>query len=163
MKITLLLASFFFFTNIKDEPIDRIGIKGPLEFNKENFNLSWSEKPNENYFVQEYLPKGELTDSYNQMLTIHLFITDLDTKEAVQKKLNELETRKKTDPVCNYSVNESPDGKEFMVDFLMGESKGDKMTIAEFNVYHYKKIDLSNGKKGIHIPKEVTEKELLSF
>ena len=151
MKIILILTSFILlsFTNIKDEPIDRIGIKGPLEFNKENYKLSWSAKPNENYYVQEYLPKGETTERYNQMLTIHLFITNLDTKEAVEKKVNELETRKKTDPICNYSVNESPDGKEFMVDFLMGESKGDEMTVAEFNVYYYKKIALDNSKNGI--------------
>ena len=151
MKIILILTSFILlsFTNVKDEPLDRIGIKGPLEFNKENYKLSWSAKPNENYYVQEYLPKGETTERYNQMLTIHLFITNLDTKEAVEKKVNELETRKKTDPICNYSVNESPDGKEFMVDFLMGESKGDEMTVAEFNVYYYKKIALDNSKNGI--------------
>ena len=151
MKIILILTSFILlsFTNVKDEPLDRIGIKGPLEFNKENYKLSWSAKPNENYYVQEYLPKGETTERYNQMLTIHLFISNLDTKEAIQKKLNELETRKKTDPICNYSVNESPDGKEFMVDFLMGESKGDEMTVAEFNVYYYKKIALDNSKNGI--------------
>jgi len=151
MKIALLFASLLFlsFTNFKDEPIDRINVKGPLEFNNENFCLSWSNKPNDNYYIQEYLPKGESSEHFNQMLTIHLFITNLDTKDAVQKKLNELETRKKTDPICNYSVNQSPDEKAFMVDFLIGESKADKMTIAEFNIYHYKKIDLGNGRNGI--------------
>ena len=57
--------------------------------------------------------------------------------------------RKKTDAVCNYQVTESPDGKEFMVDFLLGESKDNKMTIVEFNVYHYKQIEISKKKKAI--------------
>jgi hypothetical protein len=150
MKFALILLSFlsFSFTTLNDQ-IERLGIKGPLEFNKKIYKLAWTDKPNEKYYIQEYLPEGEKIESFNQMLTIHLFDTDLNAEEAVQLKVKELTQRKKTDPVCNYVVNESPDGKEFMVDFLLGESKGEKMAIVEFNVYRYKQIDLGNSKKGI--------------
>ena len=144
--MTTVLMSFTTFNN---EPVDRIGVKGPLTFNKTSFNLSWTDKPNDTYFIQEYLPKDEKAENFNQMLTLHLFDNDIKVKNAVKQKIQELDTRKKTDPTCNYQITESPDGKEFMVDFLLGESKGDKMTIIEFNIYHYKQVTLGDRKKGI--------------
>ena len=151
MKITLLVLTTLLFsvTTIIDNPTDRLGVKGPLEFNKTNFKLAWTDHPNENYYIQEYLPDGEKPENFNQMLTIHLFGTDIKVKDAVEQKVKELTVRKKTDAVCNYQVTESPDGKEFIVDFLLGESKDNKMTIVEFNVYHYKQIEISKKKKAI--------------
>ena len=151
MKLVLLFLSaiFFSFTTVMDAPIDRLGVKGPIEFNKISFKLSWSDQPNDNYYIQEYLPDGEKADSFNQMLTIHLFNNDIKTKDAVQQKVKELTERKKTDAICNYQITESPDGKEFIVDFLLGESKNDKMTTVEFNVYHYKQIEIGKKKKAI--------------
>lgn len=156
MKIKLLttaltITALFFLSLIKvdENPIDRLGIKGPLKFDQTNFKLSWTAKPNENYYAQEYLPADEKPATFNQMLTLHLFVTETETKNAAQQKINELESRKKTDPLCNYVLNESPDGKEFMLDFLLGESKENKMTIAEFNVYRYKQIEPGNNKKAI--------------
>ena len=137
------------FTNFSNDPTDRIVVPGPLTFNKTTFNIAWTDKPNDTYYIQEYLPTGENVEKFNQMLTIHLFDKDIKLKDAVQQKVKELNNRKKTDPTCNYQVNESPDGKEFMVDFILGESQGDKMTIVEFNIYRYKQVDLGDKKKGI--------------
>lgn len=142
-------AIFFSFNTIDNTPIDRLGVKGPLEFNKTNFNLAWTDHPNDNYYIQEYLPIGEKTDRFNQMLTIHLFDTDINVEEAVKQKVKELNARKITDPICNFHITESPDGKEIIVDFLLGESKDDKMTIVEFNVYHYKRIEVAKNKKAL--------------
>ena len=151
MKLSLIFISAIClsFTRIMDAPIDRLGVEGPLEFNKTSFKLAWTDNPKDNYYIQEYLPDGEKPESFNQMLTIHLFNTDIKTKDAVQQKVKELTERKKTDAICNYQITESPDGKEFMVDFLLGESKNDKMTTVEFNVYHYKQIEIGKKKKAI--------------
>jgi hypothetical protein len=153
MKTTIcaLAAMLFSFTTIDQKPIDRIGVKGPLKFNQTSFKLSWTAQPNDNYYVQEYVPVGETVESFNQMLTIHLFVTDLDAKEAVAQKVMELTERKKIDAVCNYQVTESPDGQEFVVDFLVGESEDDKMTIVEFNVHRYKQIEISKNEKALVI------------
>lgn len=150
MKTILIALSILLFSfTTSDNPVDRLGVKGPLEFNKINFKLAWTDKPNDIYYIQEYLPNGEKLESFTQMLTIHLFDTGIKTKDAVGQKVKELIERKKTDAVCNYQVSESPDGKEFIVDFLLGESKDDKMTIVEFNVYRYKQIEISKKKKAI--------------
>ena len=136
------------FTGFNQKPVDRIAVKGPLTFDNTIFNLAWTSKPTDNYYIQEYLPNGENADHFNQMLSIFLLAADVKTKDAVQQKIDELEARKKTDPTCNYKVNQSPDGKEYMVDFVLGESN-DKMEVEEFNVYRYKQVNLSNNKKGI--------------
>lgn len=151
MKSLVIIASFFFlsFTLQTKNVIERLGVKGPIEFNKTTFKLLWTDKPNDKYYIQEYVPAGEDLKSFNQMLTLHLFDNSMTTEKAVQQKLKELEGRKKTDPICNYLVTESPDGKEFIVDFLLSESSNDKMTVVEFNIYRYKQIELGNNRKGI--------------
>ena len=77
--LSILLSSF---TTITDKPIDRLGVKGPLEFNNINFKLAWTDKPNDIYYIQEYLPDGEKPERFNQMLTIHLFDTEIKIKDA---------------------------------------------------------------------------------
>ena len=144
--ISSLLISFM---SVSDDVTDRIGVKGPLEFNGISFNLTWSDKPRDNYYIQEYLPQGEKVESFDQMMTIHLFVTNMSVYEAVQQKGKELTSRKKSDPLCNYQITESPDGKEYMIDFILSESRGEEMTIAEFNVYRYKETDLGNNQKGL--------------
>ncbi|HMS35027.1 MAG TPA: hypothetical protein PKC91_13180 [Ignavibacteria bacterium] len=150
MKLLLLTISSLLlsFLTVSDDVTDRIGVKGPLEFNGVKYNLAWSDRPRDNYYIQEYLPEGQKPENFNEMMTIHLFVTGMSVNEAVQQKGKELTSRKNTDPLCNYQITESPDGKEYMVDFLLSESKGDDMSIAEFNVYRYKQADPGNDQKG---------------
>lgn len=151
MKITLisLITLIFSVLSLSDDVIDRIGVKGPLVFDNVNYTLAWSDKPRLNYYIQEYLPEGEKPETFNQMLSLHLFETDMSLYEAVQQKAKELTRRKNTDPLCNYQITGSPDGKEFMIDFLLSESRGDEMTTAEFNVYRYKQVYPGKDKRGI--------------
>ena len=139
------------FTIINETPIDRIGISGPLKFNSTYFNFVWSDKPNETDYIQEYLPKKQSTENFKEMLTIHLFVTDIPLTEAVNQKIIELNMRKQTDITCNYKANYSSDKKEIIVDFVLSEIKNDVVNIAEFNIYRYKQVDLENNKKGILI------------
>lgn len=150
MKTLLVLLTLVFCSFTAQQPaVDYLNVPGPLTFGGTAFHLAWSAHPSDNYYVQEYIPTGEKVDSFNQMLIVNIFKTDIQVKDAVQQKINELETRKKNDPVCQYEINQSPDGKEFIVDFLLGEQKNDLMTITEFNVYRYKHIALGKKKKAI--------------
>ena len=150
-SLLITFTSILLFAFTANNVTDYLSVAGPLKFNQTDFELKWSDKPNDNYYIQEYLPKGENLSDFNQMLTIHLFDTDIKLKDAVSQKVKELNKRKETDAVCNYQVTESPDGKEFIVDFLLGESKDDKMTIVEFNTYHYRQIELSKKHKAIAV------------
>lgn len=148
-SLLVLATALVSFTKFGAEPVDRIGVKGPLTFNKATFKLAWTSKPSDNYYIQEYLPNSETSDHFNQMLSIFLLVADIKTNDAVQQKIKELNERKKTDPTCNYIVNQSPDGKEYMVDFVLGENKNDKMDVEEFNIYRYKQIDLGDKGKAL--------------
>lgn len=146
MKVTMLLVIVCLSMIGTGDVVDRIGVKGPLTFNESSYHLAWSDHPKEKYYIQEYLPAGETLPRFNQMLTIHLFDTPVKPKNAVNQKVTELTERKKTDAVCNYAVMESPDGKDFLVDFLLSESKDGQMTVIEFNAYKYKQIEIGDRK-----------------
>lgn len=150
-SLLFALTSILLFASTGNPVEEYLSVEGPLNFNKTEFHLKWTDQPNEQYYIQEYLPKNESLENFNQMMTIHLFDTDISLKDAVGQKVGELTERKKSDPVCNFQVTKSPDGKEIIVDFLLGESKGDEMTVVEFNVYHYRQIDLSKKEKGIAV------------
>lgn len=129
--------------------LDKLGVKGPLHFHNTTFSLAWTSHPSPAYYVQEYLPAGETSATFTRMLAVHVLAQDVPVKSAVQQKVQELEARKKTDPTCNYQVNESPDGKEYLVDCLLGESKTGQMAIAEFIIYRFRQVSLGNGHNGI--------------
>jgi hypothetical protein len=143
-----LALTFVSFTTMND-PKNRIGVSGPLKFNKTSYTLAWSDQPSDIYYVQEYLPEGETLEKFNQMMTIHLFNTDIKIKDAVEQKIGELKKRQQNDAVCNYMVSENTSSKETIVDFIVSESKDDKLTILEFNIYRYKQIEISKKEKAI--------------
>lgn len=149
MKQLLTIFSVLLFSVARAGEIDKIGVAGPVVFNNVSFALASSETPNEKYYLQEYLPNGESFENFRQLMSVHFFRTGLSTEDAVRQKVKELEKRKEMDDICNYKVNESPDGKEFIVDFILGEDTEEGLAIAEFNIYRYRQVDIGNGEKGI--------------
>ena len=135
-------------TESSDAVKDRLNVSGPLRFGNTSFSLAWSDKPNETYYVQEYLPKGENVDHFNQLLTVNLFNKPVQTDEAARQKIAELTERKRTDANCNYAVNRSKDGKEYLIDFILSEGTGDA-AIVEFNIYRYKQIETADQKAAL--------------
>ena len=153
MKITLLfITSLFMLSAVKtDDTVERLNVKGPLEFNNTKFHLKWSDVPRDGYYIQEYLPKKENLEDFSQMITIHLFDMGVSIDDALGQKIKELEKRKENDPICNYQMIESPDGDEFIIDFLLGESENDEMKLVEFNIYRYKEVKVEKGKEAVLI------------
>lgn len=132
--------------------IDLIGLEGPLEFDNILFLLAWTDRPNENTFAQEYLPTGESLEAFTQMLSVHLFITDTTPVDAVQQHAQRLTNRKMTvDPITNFMISRSPDGKDYIIDCIIGESKNNLMEFVEFNVYRYTQVRLDSGKKALFV------------
>ena len=139
------------FSTAKSQTIERIGLKGPIEFNKTEFKLAWSQKPNANYYVQEYLPKNETVEKFNELITVNVFVLDVTVEKAIQQKVNELTKRKEIDKVCNFSVIDSPDGTESILDCLLSSGNDQKLDVVEFIIYRYKQIELENHKKALLI------------
>ncbi|SDF05063.1 hypothetical protein SAMN05216464_11263 [Mucilaginibacter pineti] len=147
--LLLIIALSTGFTTKLDEVTNYYGIPETLTFDNVDFKLSWSSHPNATYYKQEYLPKNNTSEHFDDMLIIDFIVTDLSVKDAVGAQIKTLMERKKTDAICNYSVAKSPDGNEYILDFLMSESAGDKISIIEWNGYHYKPYTDKAGHNGV--------------
>ena len=101
----------------------------------------WSAQPQENYFVQEYLPKGETLEHYNQMFTVSVIFWDRTPLEAIQAKIAELEERKKSDPITKYMVVEN--NGDYILEFIVGDSSNGKMNTIEVDVHYYKQMTIN--------------------
>jgi hypothetical protein len=110
-----------------------------LRFSDKPYSLSWSSHPNDNYYKQEYLPKGENAEHYNSMLMVEALEGATTVQQAVEAQKQQINERKGTDAVASYNVTE--DKGETILDFMMSEGN-----IVEWDVYRYKALP---GNKGI--------------
>ncbi|RZJ89425.1 MAG: hypothetical protein EOO60_10030 [Hymenobacter sp.] len=150
MKKAFLFSAILLmaFASNSAAPTDRLGVAGPLTFGGTTYSLAWATKPSATYYVQEYLPKGEKSADFKQMLALHLISEGTDVQRVAGLKVKELEARKQSDVICNYQVMTSPDNKEIILDFLLSQNMEGSQGIAEFNVYRYKQVALGAGKTG---------------
>ena len=133
----------------KAQTTDHLKVPGPVNFHGEEFHLSWSSHPSYTYYKQEYVRKGEKVESFNEMVLLEFLAGNATPKGMVAQKVQELEKRKQTDPLVNFEVIESPDGKEFILDFIMSSGPAENLEIAEWNAYRYKSVKDASGKKGV--------------
>lgn len=140
---SLLVFLFSCLNAFSQSATEYFSVGNPINYCGTEYFLSWSSHPQENYYIQEYLPKGESLDHYNEMFTVSIIFWDRTPKEAVEAKIAELEQRKKTDPVTNYMVAEK-DG-EYILEFIVSDTdiKKDKINIAEVDLHHYKQMKIN--------------------
>ena len=148
--MTLLLAMLACMSaSAQDMVVDYLHVGKTLKFQGKKFELKWCQHPIEAYYLQEWLPKGETFDNYEQMLTVSLAFSEvLTVQDAVEAKIQELEERKKSDKCCNYLVYEN-DG-EFVIDFLVSDGADGKLNLVEVDIHHYKPVTV-NGKKAVQL------------
>lgn len=149
--LTLLISALSCLGLYAQSATEYFSVGDPIKFGDTDFYLAWSAKPKPTYYIQEYLPKGETPEHYTQMLTVSVLFTDLTPEQMAQAKIDELERRKKKDPVTNY-MNFKRDNEqllEFLVSDLYGKNiKDPKVTtgIVEANLHYYRQTTI-NGKK----------------
>ncbi len=147
-KINILLSMVFLTllaTTINAQGVKNyLGIKKTITFENKTYHLVWSVHPNENYYKQEYLPKGEKLERFNSMITIDYLKGNFRIEDLVAQKIQELKIAKKSDPITNYNVFKKD--KEIILDFLMAawSKNRKKVLVLERNIYRY-----VNTKKGV--------------
>lgn len=146
-KFTLLffIATLSFF-KAQDDVADILSIPGPIEFNDSEFLLAWSKQPSKTLFRQQYLPRDEQIENFTQLLDFSYFNKEIDIELAVRQKVESVQKREEKDKFAKVNVTESPDGKEFIVDYFISEEpeKGD--AYIEYNVYRFKKFETGTQK-----------------
>ena len=79
----------------QEEVVDYLQVGKTLKFQGKKFELKWCQHPIEAYYLQEWLPKGETFDNYEQMLTVSLAFTEvLTVRDAVEAKVRNLKSAK---------------------------------------------------------------------
>ena len=140
--IIILITSMLCCLGVSAQTVtEYFDVGNPIKYCGTKYSLVWSARPQENYYVQEYLPKGESLEHYNQMFTVSVIFGDITPLEAVQAKIAELEQRKKTDPVTNYLVAEN--NGEYILEFSVGDSSDGKMNIVDVDVHYYKQMTIN--------------------
>jgi hypothetical protein len=128
-------------------PVDRLGIKGPINFNNSVYNLSWSSHPSATYYKQEYLPKGEDANKFKSMVMVEAVTGSIVLKNVVDAKITELKSLGATNHFISYEKFYNDEKNEYLLDFVITQNSPDNKSalIAERNVYRYKKLASNNG------------------
>ena len=142
--ISILISLITCLSVSAQSAIEFFNVGNPIEYCGTKYSLVWSAHPQENYYIQEYLPQGETLEHYNQMFTVSIIFSDLKPQDAVQAKIAELELRKKSDPITNYMTAEN-DG-EYILEFIVSDSASGKFNTVEVDVHHYKQMTIDGRK-----------------
>ena len=121
---------------------DYLGVNR-LKFNGEKYQLGWSAR-NSRMYMQEFFPENQNPETYTDMFTISVDVApQLTPQLAVQAKEAELSQRKeKKKDVWNWATCSSPDGTEWIIDFICCSGSQDSLEIVEFDVHRYRMIEV---------------------
>ena len=146
-KIFLLLfIGSLSFLKAQDDVPDLLSIPGPIEYDGTEYFLTWSKPMSKTLFRQQYLPIDERIEDFVQLLDFSFFNKEIEMELAVRQRVEGIQGREKTDKYAKVNVIESPDGKEYIVDYYISESptKGD--SYIEYNVYRFKSYENGSDK-----------------
>lgn len=149
-RIFLILYMIFIYSmdSFGQAAKDYLSVAGPITFDAKSYQLAWSAHPNDTYYKQEYIVKGDKLDRFKSMLLLEVAITDTKVKDVVAGKIAELKAMKASNPMVNYEMFEK--NGEYIVDFLLSANTANgNLDVLERNVYRYKAYTGKNGEKGL--------------
>ncbi len=140
LKKIFLLFLIGSLTFVKAQETDLLSIPNPLEYDGTEFFLARAKQRSKTLFQQQYIPKDEQLEKFNQIIDFSFFNKEIEMELAVRQKVESVQSRK-DDKFAKVNVTESPDGTEYIVDFYISEvpEKGD--SFIEYDIYRFKKFD----------------------
>ncbi len=142
-KIVLisLLSFMALFKAQENQVADLLHIPGSIELNGTEYFLVWSKQASNTLFRQQYLPRDEKIEDFNQILDFSYFNKEIDIELAVRQKVESIQHRQEKDKYAKANVSESPDGKEYIVDYFISESPKDGTPYIEYNIYRFRQYE----------------------
>ncbi len=129
------------FLKAQDAAVDLLSVPGPIDYDGTEYFLTWSKQPSKTLFRQQFLPRDEQIDDFTQLLDFSFFNKEIDMELAVRQKVESIQNREEKDKFAKVNVTESPDGKEYVVDFFVSENPQKGSPFVEYNVYRFKQFD----------------------
>ncbi len=110
--------------------IDYLGILGPIKVGSKDYALSWSSNPKPGYYKQDYLPSGANPKTYDSMVMVEFFTTDLPLNKVIGAQTTMINQRKATDPIANMAIFKNDKTGDIVLDFLLSsrDQKGEYIT-----------------------------------
>jgi len=130
------------------QAVDRIGVPGPLAFDGKAYALAWTSNPSSGYFKQEYLPAGQDTATYTEMLMIDVLETGVTVEAALASQVRFLKQRERKDSRFNMAVLQNKETGEILLDFILSDDINGR-SIVEWNAYRYVPHTGRDGKTGV--------------
>ena len=105
------------------------------------FFLNWSAKKSKILTVEQYLPRDEKEDDFIHLVMYNFFDHDIDIDFAARQKIESVQKSIRNDEYATLNMAESPDGKEYVVDYSLSSPPGSKLPFLEYSIYRFKKLD----------------------
>ncbi|MBU8881694.1 hypothetical protein KSK37_01215 [Kaistella sp. DKR-2] len=137
----LLLIGSLSFVKAQETAASILSFPNPIEYDGTEFFLTQSKQRSKTLFQEQYIPKDESLGDFTQLLDFSFFNKEIEMELAVRQKVEAIQQRASKDKFAKVNVTESPDGKEYIVDYFISETpeKGDPFI--EYNVYRFKQFE----------------------
>ena len=145
-----LFISSFSFSNAQENETSILSFPNPIEYDGTEFYLTQSKQRSKTLFQEQYIPKDENLRDFTQLLDFSFFNKEIEIELAVRQKVESVQQREKKDKFAKVNVTESPDGKEFIVDYFISESPENGDSYIEYNIYRFKNME-NGGQKSFLI------------
>lgn len=127
-----------------------LSFPNPIEYDGTEFYIIQSKQRSKTLFQEQYIPKDEDLRDFNQLIDFSFFNKEIETELAVRQKVESVQQREKKDKFAKVNVTESPDGKEFIVDYFISEAPENGDSYIEYNIYRFKNME-NGGQKSFLI------------
>ena len=127
-----------------------LSFPNPIEYDGTEFYIIQSKQRSKTLFQEQYIPRDENLQNFNQLLDFSFFNKEIETELAVRQKVESVQQREKKDKFAKVNVTESPDGKEFIVDYFISEAPENGDSYIEYNIYRFKNME-NGGQKSFLI------------
>ena len=145
-----LFISSFSFSNAQENETSILSFPNPIEYDGTEFYLTQSKQRSKTLFQEQYIPKDENLRDFTQLLDFSFFNKEIEIELAVRQKVESVQQREKKDKFAKVNVTESPDGKEFIVDYFISEAPENGDSYIEYNIYRFKNME-NGGQKSFLI------------
>ncbi len=127
-----------------------LSFPNPIEYDGTEFYIIQSKQRSKTLFQEQYIPKDEDLRDFNQLIDFSFFNKEIEIELAVRQKVESVQQREKKDKFAKVNVTESPDGKEFIVDYFISEAPENGDSYIEYNIYRFKNME-NGGQKSFLI------------
>lgn len=142
----MLLIGSLSFVKAQESAQSILSIANPIEFDGTEFFLNQSKQRSKTLFQEQYLPKDESFENFNQLIDFSFFNKEIDMELAVRQKVEMVQNRREKDKFSHVNVTESPDGAEYIVDYFISESPTNGDSYVEYNIYRFKQSEIGGQK-----------------